>query len=544
MSSDRVVILLDPVDPAAGATVLAAGLSLFYTDVEVALALVGVDDPQEAHGQMVLDLCLSLVAGAPLPNIVLLGEAEAKATDSLLVVTATSDPRSAAEAIVLLSAVALKRWGDEDAGAAVTAPALSEAGHSDVAAAFLADRDALIRERDRLTPVDVVPTVVVVAQVQSTWGTIEPICAELKTRADVRLEVVAVESEHDVREGSTADFVRARGYEPRDVAWLERQYADPGSGVAVTLFYDPWDGLRPQAATATFAAEFGVRVGYFPYSPNAAAGDKMEAMSYDLPTHRLAWRLYARSERQRELFGAHCAVGNGQVRVLGTPKMDRVISASKAAEKAHSHPWSEQAAGRPIILWNPHFSMGEGGWSTFLTYLEPMVAYAAAHPEMFLLIRPHFRILRDLELAGENGREVAARLFAAATDHRNVAIDTTPDYLESFRAADVMVSDLSSLLTEFFLTGRPLLYLHRPDGPGINDDAEYFLACDVATEWSDVQRFLDVTLTVGDLGRSRRELARERHFVHEDGRSSARILDDILSGLRTERTADPRVGQP
>src|SRR5690606_4518609 len=103
-----------------------------------------------------------------------------------------------------------------------------------------------------------------------------------------------------------------------------------------------------------------------------------------------------------------------------------------------------------------------------------------------------------------------------------------------FAASDALISDLSSLITEFMPTGKPVLYLHRSDSPGVNEDAEYVFSLDIATSWPGVEAFLDDVVAGIDRGAERRRLSLERHFTHLDGQSGQRIADELVSGLLTE----------
>jgi CDP-glycerol glycerophosphotransferase (TagB/SpsB family) len=45
-----------------------------------------------------------------------------------------------------------------------------------------------------------------------------------------------------------------------------------------------------------------------------------------------------------------------------------------------------------------------------------------------------------------------------------MTLDKGGDYVDTFLTSDILVSDISSMLTEFFATGKPVVYAHRVDG--------------------------------------------------------------------------------
>ena len=531
---DCVLIRL-PDDVENARRVLAGAISLFGPTTDVVLWTP--DEPTEALAERLGAMVQELAGGIPAIDIDLVGAEDALARDARASVVATGDPMSDAEAIVLLASVAFRDWGIIG-GAPSSDPAApgATAAPSAAGADLRRQVQARIAHRDRSVLPGTTPVIAVVAQVQSTFGAVQTICEALAADPRVRLELVAVESEHEPRATSTVAHLRSLGYEPRDAAWLQAQLDDPASGLGLVLFYDPWDDLRPAAARSLAIANAGVRVAYVPYGNNVGAGDHMAVAAYDLPVHQLAWRLFARSDASRAMFGRLCTTGNEHVHVTGMPKFDRVV---RLAEQTPL----DVPQGRATVLWNPHFTFGTEGWSTFDRYLVPMLSYAADHPELTLVVRPHFRLLRDLPLSGSEGTQLLDTLHRAATAMRNVVVDTTADYVAAFAAADAMVSDLSSLVTEFALTGKPLCYLHKLDGPGTNEDSEYFYETVVATSWPAVERFLDHVLASiddiragTDMHADARALLKQRHFPHEDGHAGARVATVLVDALYAERS--------
>lgn len=504
MDSGSVVIELPP-DLSEGAVVLAAALTVLPADLRLGLVLTGIEEPTVDDARRVTTTCLEL-GDARKRSVELLGESEARESEQLAWVKASDDPRATALAVANLAAVTF-----------VLQDKPAESSRTDDPTELLRRRDALAAQRESLRKADR-PMLVVIAQVQSTWGAVDDIVRALHQRTDLKVEIVAVESEHELRSTSTSDFLRAAGFTPRDLGWLQDQLRNPSLGLAGALFYDPWDGLRPEVARSQTLAALGVRIAYVPYGTNVGGGKDTESYAYNLPVHQLASRIYARSHKQKDMFRDFCASGDSHVQVLGVPKFDRMRDLPP-----------KPTTGPVVILWNPHFSIEDGGWSTYMSYVDNFLAYAGEHPDVTLIVRPHFRLLRDAPLVGGALSEKVEHLMAAPARLANIEIDTKPDHLESFRRADVMVSDLSSLFPEFLVTGKPILYLHRPDSPGVNLDAQYFFEGPVALDWHGIETFLEDARARRDGGARHRQLTIARHFERLDGRSSERIAADIAS---------------
>jgi len=206
------------------------------------------------------------------------------------------------------------------------------------------------------------------------------------------------------------------------------------------------------------------------------------------------------------------------------------------------------AAGRKLVGWNPHFDIrpkagsvwGEG-FSTFARWWEFLLAEFARRPDLALVIRPHplfFGTLLSRQIWTQAQIDTFLRRTQAAG---NVLIDRHPSYLALFKRADAMLSDASSFVLEYGATGKPLVYLHNPDGPGLNDDGdfvrEHFYTAEREPE---LAAFLDMV----EAGRDPRGAARRRAFpeyLHQppEGVGTA-VKRAVLDRLKREAPQEAR----
>ncbi len=540
----RVVIEVADFDSDAARAVVSAAVQLFSAadPVDVVMHVSGEADPTPEQAEVVLRWCLTAVESpAELPEVVLVSHAEATAERAVVSVTAGSDVPAAARAVALLTGAAQQVWDTQQA----TKPEPEDAFAADTTSTCRSDTARLARvvalgriaRHDVRTAVAVAtgqrrPTVVGLFQHVSYWAAVEDVYRELASRDGVDFYVVALESVVDLRSGSTAAFLRDRGFDVRSHQWLLERLAD----VDAVVLENPYDEMRPHGLRVEDLARRGVRLIGLPYGNNAISGAFMDSLLWDQPLHRLAWRYYLPNSTQRALYARHCAAGDEPVRVLGSPKHDRVVRA--AIEDAGDEPsptarvWRDRAGARPVVLWNPHFRTAAGGWSTFPRYLRQMVAYAQDHDDLLLVVRPHFRLFSELHLGGLGHLERELRAGVAVV--ANLVLDETPDYRDAMSVADAMLSDLSSLASEFLVTGRPLLYLRRADGPGPSAEGEYLGAAACADSWDDVERFLDQVRERRDGHAAARRAAVARAFPFLDGGCARRVVDDLVTNLLDE----------
>jgi len=546
-ANHTVLVEIEPGDGNPSVVVSAAvQVAARAVSAEVLLCLSGVDDLLEQDAEELAAWCLAAVPrGAPLPEVRIVGHAQALREDAATHLRAGRDAATDAAEVLRLQDLLGRRAAAAEAAAVVTAALQPLRAQN---SRLLAQRATALRDGEQRSRRGVGgnPLVVAVFQHISYWGAVERLYEELAGRADVDFEVVALDSPVDTRAGGTAEFLTARGFEPRHPMW----FIDHLDLVDAVLLENPYDEMRPPPFHAAEIAARGIRLVGVPYGNNAISGEFMESLLWDLPLQRLAWRYYLPEPGQRGLYARHCAAGDEPVRVLGSLKLDRILAPRPSAAGEGLKGW---ASGRPLVLYNPHFRMGPGGWSTFDRYVEPLLEHFERRDDRVLLIRPHFRLFATLAQVGAGHLE--RRLRDAVERNENIALDETPDYADALWAADVMVSDLSSLANEYSATGRPLLYLHREDGPGPTAEDRCYRAARRATAWSQVEAFLD---HLPDPGRAPgKTRGRDGGVpVLEDGRSSERVASDLVASLRAELglpesaaapmrlTATRRAGEP
>ncbi len=524
-TGERVDVLVELSDPsdAAAAVVVSAAMQLFTVDdpVQVVLLVTDVDEPDEALGLLVQQLCLDGASGGSLPETVLLGAAEARARPAALHVVSGSTAVDAARAVALLTGLTQHLTPTPPdpelagrlaalEGALLGARVDQRAARRDVPAA-LAIAQGLRR-----------PTVALVFQHRSYWNAVATVASALAADERVDLLVVALDSDADGKGASTAAFLRDQGYQPVSADHLLAHLDD----VDVVLFDNPYDEMRPPGLSAGALADRGVRLAAVPYGGGAIAGDLMDTLLWNLPLQQLAWRSYVPTDVHRQMYDRHCRTGSQQVRVVGSAKLDRLV-VPEPSDVVDT--WRAHAAGRPVVLWNPHFRLGAGGWSTFDTYFEPVLRWFMQHRDVVLLLRPHFRLFRDLAVTGGAEARVESTVRRLVAEHENLLLDEAPDYVPALTVADAMMSDLSSLAGEYLVTGRPLLYLHRADGPGPNAVGDFFSLMERADGWPELRSWLEQvrqgSAPLPD------PAAVSAALGPVDGRAGARIADDLAGGL-------------
>jgi tetratricopeptide (TPR) repeat protein len=302
----------------------------------------------------------------------------------------------------------------------------------------------------------------------------------------------------------------------------------------VVFVQNPYDVTRPAPLRTPELLKLVPRLAYVPYGLEIGGGDTNAQNQFNLPLQQHAWAVFARSPRHRAMFARHCAAGDAHVAVTGHPRLDLLRDLDRHPVPAE---FSRFAKGRKIVVWNPQFDVRPDGtgYSTFLTWQEFLLKEFARRQDLAFIIRPHPLFFGALESRRIWVRAQVDAFLKRVARAGNILIDRDASYLPAFAASAAMISDASTFLLEYTGTGKPLLYLHNPKGPSLNDDGEYIRTHGYTAERSeDITRFLD-QVAAGEDPRGAARMAAYPQVMHRpDLGVAAAIKQELLARFAAE----------
>lgn len=201
------------------------------------------------------------------------------------------------------------------------------------------------------------------------------------------------------------------------------------------------------------------------------------------------------------------------VRLTGYPKLDGVERYIGCESTSWVNP---REKGLFRVMWTPRWSMGEGN-CTFFDYKDKLPVWIEEQGNMELLFRPHPQAFAEfIEKKQMTERQVED--YKAVYEKSPVlSIDAQQEYLPSFYSSDVLLTDESSIMPEYFLTGKPIIFTYKETH--LNDFAQklsegfYW-----AKDWQEVQEHL-ARLSSGEdpLKQKRQELIAREFCIPEKG---------------------------
>lgn len=249
--------------------------------------------------------------------------------------------------------------------------------------------------------------------------------------------------------GSVIDVSRYtvyESYDPQKDAWLNLESINPD----YVFFSRPYDFYREESYHIRQVSKYA-RTCYIPYGIQTVGGE-IEKMVLTPECQHLYYFFLdnaLRREFVNKTLGDTDFKQYGQAIYLGYPGIDMLLQNKqiKNTQKTHFN-----------ILWLPRWNTTEGNCH-FFQYKDVLVDFANAQENCSVTLRPHPLCFNNFINTGEMTVEELGQLKEKYTaPHR---IDETDGYLDSFSESSVLVADETSLIAEYFLTDKPIIFCKK-----------------------------------------------------------------------------------
>lgn len=275
------------------------------------------------------------------------------------------------------------------------------------------------------------------------------------------------------------------------------------------------------------------RLVYLPYFiPHIMHFESRTALC-QMPIHTYAWRIAASSEKFARYYTKYSLCQGMNLMVTGIPKMDYVVNLKKAPCEIPQE-WQGKIKGRTVILWNTWFDGNFSSWDM----LEQLVPWFLEHQDYALVWRPHPMSKVVLELHYPDQYPKFKKLMDAVRDANNMVLDDKAEYGLSFVCSHAQISDFSSMMTQYLLMDKPLLWIQRPGKSLVMEEHEEQM---VSHSWmesgatvADVIAFIERIGRGEDRNRMLRAEVQAQDLSMADGKAAERICETVWKDLYSE----------
>jgi hypothetical protein len=301
----------------------------------------------------------------------------------------------------------------------------------------------------------------------SLWSMFESVYQAMATDAVFSPKIIALPYAHctlpagEYKDAGMAEFLEARGIPViRGYDKATQKWKQPIELCPDYIFFQTPYTLFPQAWSVEHVAMIA-RVCYFSYGPAMSTGD-LGACVQPESFFKYVSLFLSECAFKKELFakkwGDKSWFNEERVVVTGYSKFDHynitITDCNKLAWKRGVH----QDVKR--ILWSTRWNTDEG-MCHFFDYKDYFVKFCKEHERVDFVFRPHPLFWQNFEKTGEFPIEQQAQMKAEYKRSPNMAIDSNIGCEDTFKACDILVSDFSGMLIEFFPSGKPMIYTHR-----------------------------------------------------------------------------------
>lgn len=183
--------------------------------------------------------------------------------------------------------------------------------------------------------------------------------------------------------------------------------------------------------------------------------------------------------------------------------------------------------GKHEVLWTPRWSTdAKVGGSHFIEYRQMFLKLAGECSEIKFTFRPHPLMFDHLIKNDIMSREEVA-MYQEELKRLDIRYSMGEDILNDFSSAEILVTDFSSIIIEYFLTGRPLIYC--PASYELNEAFSKMLpGIYVAKNWKEINDTVKMLLAGQDtLKEKRKSIIQEFYQTHSG--AALRIVECIAS---------------
>jgi len=293
------------------------------------------------------------------------------------------------------------------------------------------------------------------------------------------------------------------------------------------FFQRPYDHYLPELYRSSVVSKY-TKICYIPYGYLETSGMVFD-ICLDKNFYRYVYLFFAENPYIGKASSKRFKISHNfrlrKTLSLGYPSLDTMASLKDTA-KGNNNFIDEDD--KLKIVWTPRWTVDPDiGGSNFFKYKDKFVDFAKKNQNSYVLLRPH-------PLAFENflntGLMTSQELDAYKDSYKqsiNASIDEEKDYLSTFWKSDVLVSDISSILVEYFMTGKPIIYCVGSSGFNkfTSQMAKSFYW---ANNWEDIEGILKELSQGNDPLKKKREELKQQLFGDDFGAASSKIVGAII----------------
>lgn len=178
------------------------------------------------------------------------------------------------------------------------------------------------------------------------------------------------------------------------------------------------------------------------------------------------------------------------------------------------------------VIWTPRWTTNRDLFgTTFFEYKDNVVKYFQKNKEKKLVFRPHPLMFQNF-INEKIMTKKEAKEYLSNYNEENMIYDKTSRYFNTFKDSDVLITDFSSIIIDYFILNKPIILLDKEVDRYTPIMKEINKVCYHADNWKDIEKILK-KLETKDVLKTKREKIIKKLFGDYDGSTSQKIVNCI-----------------
>lgn len=385
----------------------------------------------------------------------------------------------------------------------------------------------LFRKQDKNKKV----RILIIAQLPEVWNSVKTVYETAVNHEDIDLKILAIPKfksptdrsfQGNPEKNEMYDFLNSLGidcinaYDCLQGKWVSIQSLTPHYVIYTRSYNDQIPAIYGSNIVCSIA-----KTCYIPYAYNMMDNEFRITFNANFLTYINYTFVASRSRLdmcKREYYFQN-KLGISQFIYLGFPRFD-LLSQDTAVNSHYTIAW--------LPRWTSEKDGKENKKSHFFEYYMKFIEWAGRHKEVEIIIRPHPLMFDNFIDSGIMSIEKVEEFKNKCRLSDSIYIDKDKDYMPLLRKADVLIADYTSLLIEYFVTGKPIIYCDNADN--LSQEA---LIMDAALYHA--KSFMDITNILSDLykGNDIKREERENAILEllpksKDGKSAGQTIVEFI----------------
>ncbi|MCI7322094.1 MAG: CDP-glycerol glycerophosphotransferase family protein [Lachnospiraceae bacterium] len=303
--------------------------------------------------------------------------------------------------------------------------------------------------------------VVFIVQYIPGWNKLEPIYFKMKL--DDRFNPIIVCVPLNIKNSKllnqdfsndTYDYFISKGCEAINALDENGEWFDIRNLSPDFVFHSrPYNSCMPQCFSSKEIRKYALLCNVL-YGPNMTKNVREETLNFDYFSDVFCYFAFDDDEKDfyihRFFVGTKCGIQ--KCYPYGATALEQMLLCKKERE---------ESSYVKTVFWTPRWSTDPNtGGSNFFRYVNTIKELVRLNPNVLFIIRPHPLMFENFVNTGEMSKKGVYLFKKYCETTNNVCLDESKEYLNNFWQSDILITDMSGIVPEYFITGKPIIYCH------------------------------------------------------------------------------------